>query len=92
MLNIIKRIGKKILTGVGISPEATMRFFRRIVKRSYSHFDEEKLIPQYDATIASEKKTPFIVDIAASDGVSMSNTYALFRKGMPGLSGGSYAS
>ena len=85
MLNIIKRIGKKVRSGVEISAEATRHFFRSVGKRSYSQFDEEKLIPQYDATIGSDKKTPFIVEIAAWDGVSMSNTYALFRKGMPGL-------
>ena len=50
-----------------------------------SNFDEEKLIARFDATIPAAAKTPFIVDIAAADGVGMSNTYASFRRGMPGL-------
>src|SRR5688572_14380322 len=53
--------------------------------RQYSNFDEEKLIAKFDASIPSQKKTEYIVDIAASDGVGMSNTYARFRHGMPGL-------
>jgi hypothetical protein len=53
--------------------------------RQYSNFDEEKLIAAFDALIPQSAKTAYIVDIAASDGIGMSNTYARFRSGTPGL-------
>ena len=89
MFESVKRPVKGILRELGMRPEVLMRIPREIVRRlageTYSKFDEELLIQQYDATIAAESKRPFVVDIAASDGVTMSNTYALFRSGMPGL-------
>ena len=59
---------------------------RRIQARSrgiYSHLDEQILIQQYIKELKIEKR--FCVDIAASDGVTMSNTYSLFREGWEGL-------
>ena len=50
---------------------------------SFSYFDEQSVINRYLKNL--EIKKGFCVDIAASDGVTMSNTYALFRKGWNGL-------
>jgi hypothetical protein len=59
---------------------------RRIRARSrgiYSHLDEQILIQRYIKELKIEKQ--FCVDIAAGDGVAMSNTYSLFREGWEGL-------
>jgi hypothetical protein len=49
----------------------------------YSNFEEQLVIEKHlrDLNVA----TRFCVDIAAGDGISMSNTYALFRQGWNGL-------
>lgn len=69
--------------------DATRDSLRRVAGalklRQYSNFDEEKLIGIYDASIPPSVKTEFIVDIAAADGVGMSNTYSRFLRGTPGL-------
>lgn len=49
----------------------------------HSHIDEESVIEKYLRFLKIEKG--FSVDIAASDGVTMSNTYALFKRGWSGL-------
>jgi hypothetical protein len=48
-----------------------------------SHLDEQILISKYINELGLDSRT--CVDIAASDGVTMSNTYALFRDGWQGL-------
>ena len=50
---------------------------------AYSHFNEEEIIRQILETLPA--KTSFCVDIAAGDGVTMSNTHALFKSGWSGL-------
>ncbi len=62
------------------------RGMRRIRARSqgiYSNFDEQLLIQKYIDELGIRNKQ--CVDIAAGDGISMSNAYALFRKGWRGL-------
>lgn len=54
---------------------------RRI--KNFSNLDEQSLIYKYVDELKIKDK--YCVDIAASDGVSMSNTYALFRDGWKGL-------
>lgn len=49
----------------------------------YSSLDEESVIENYINTI--DVKNKYCVDIAASDGVTMSNTYFLFQRGWSGL-------
>jgi FkbM family methyltransferase len=49
----------------------------------YSHLDEESIIESYLNKI--HLKNHYCVDIAASDGVTMSNTYFLFKRGWSGL-------
>lgn len=49
----------------------------------FSNLDEQSIIDSYLRKLHIEKG--FAVDIAASDGVSMSNTYSLFKKGWEGL-------
>jgi hypothetical protein len=57
---------------------------RRIPRtRVCSNLDEQQVIARYVAQRADV--TPYVVDIGASDGVTMSNTFALFREGWEGL-------
>jgi hypothetical protein len=49
----------------------------------YSAFDEQVIIERYIEQLACKQR--FCVDIGASDGISCSNTYALFRAGWAGL-------
>jgi hypothetical protein len=49
----------------------------------FSHLDEQVLISKYISELTIENR--ICVDIAASDGVTMSNTYPLFRNGWSGL-------
>jgi hypothetical protein len=62
------------------------RVMRRLRSRSkgiYSYGDEQILIAKYLKELKVESRQ--CVDIAASDGVTMSNTYSLFRQGWGGL-------
>ncbi|MBD2124669.1 hypothetical protein [Trichocoleus sp. FACHB-262] len=52
-------------------------------ERKYSYLDEEKLISKFIEKLNPKHK--YCVDIAASDGITMSNTYFLFRQGWSGL-------
>lgn len=52
-------------------------------KSKYSYLDEENIIEEYLKKINANNQ--FCVDIAASDGITMSNTYFLFEKGWAGL-------
>ncbi len=54
----------------------------RLFHRQYSHLDEERVINNYLAGIDTQNN--FVVDIGAGDGVKMSNTYQLYKKGNPG--------
>lgn len=58
----------------------SLRFLRT---RRHSRFDEESTI---ERLVAKADFTPFCVDVAASDGSTMSNTLALFKRGWAGLS------
>jgi hypothetical protein len=51
--------------------------------KSFSNFDEEARIADYVRRLHPEAR--ICVDIGASDGISMSNTYALFRDRWKGL-------
>ena len=50
---------------------------------TYSHLNEQSIINKYLNTLSLESR--YCVDIGASDGLSMSNTYALFKDGWCGL-------
>jgi hypothetical protein len=52
-------------------------------KIKFSHLNEEDTIKKYLNSLKTENK--YCVDIAASDGITMSNTLFLFRKGWSGL-------
>ncbi|MEG4285600.1 FkbM family methyltransferase [Microcoleus sp. A006_D1] len=49
----------------------------------YSYLDEETIIDKYLNQLSIENK--YCVDIAASDGITMSNTYFLYKQGWAGL-------
>jgi len=51
--------------------------------KNFSSLDEQSLIFKYINELRVQNR--FCVDIAASDGITMSNTYALFRDGWEGL-------
>ncbi|WP_017745153.1 FkbM family methyltransferase [Scytonema hofmannii] len=63
-----------------LAPESSL-INSSIIK--YSHLDEESIIKKYLNTINFVRE--YCVDIAASDGLTMSNTYFLFEKGWSGL-------
>ncbi len=52
-------------------------------KNNYCFLDEETIIKRY-LSILPVTNT-FCVDIAASDGISMSNTYSLYKSGWDGI-------
>ncbi|MBW4496820.1 MAG: hypothetical protein KME26_27850 [Oscillatoria princeps RMCB-10] len=49
----------------------------------YSYLDEERIIDNFLSQLNIENR--YCVDIAASDGITMSNTYFLFKRGWGGL-------
>ncbi|MDX2216780.1 MAG: FkbM family methyltransferase [Oculatellaceae cyanobacterium bins.114] len=56
----------------------------------YSYLDEESRIEYYFDLLSevdneANSEPPYCVDIAASDGITMSNTYFLFKQGWSGL-------
>ncbi len=53
------------------------------VGRSYSNFNEQKIIEQYVSELGITSRT--IVDIGAGDGIRNSNSYALVREGWGGV-------
>ncbi len=55
----------------------------RVFHARHSNLQEDAIIARL---LAREEIVPFCVDIAASDGVTMSNTLGLFKKGWSGLS------
>jgi len=57
--------------------------FNKNRDKIFSNLDEQLLISKYIDALKLQSR--YCVDIAASDGVSMSNTYALFRDGWEGL-------
>jgi hypothetical protein len=54
---------------------------------SYANFGEDKILASYFDKINKNTKSDnnFIVDIAASDGITMSNTFVFFRDGYEGV-------
>jgi len=54
-----------------------------VEKRTYSNLDEQRIIWDYLTELDVREK--YCVDIAASDGVTMSNTYSLYEAGYGGL-------
>lgn len=65
-----------------LDPKASLDIDKEEVIK-YSYLDEERIIENYLNKI--NIKNGYCVDIAASDGVTMSNTYFLFKRGWSGL-------
>lgn len=78
MKSYLKRILKQFAYPVEKRPEG--HDTKAIV---YSNLDEQNLILRY--IDGGQNDNQWCVDIAASDGISMSNTYALFVQGWNGL-------
>src|SRR5256885_17189391 len=53
--------------------------------RSYSNFDEERILREYVAMLLPKDHGYTAVDLGAGDGVRHSNTHALFTSGWRGL-------
>ncbi len=53
--------------------------------RSFSNFDEERILREYTESLLPKNHGYTIVDLGAGDGVRHSNTHALFVKGWKGL-------
>ena len=51
---------------------------------SYSNFDEQSVIKEYLTALGIEKNG-YCIDIAAGDGICLSNTYSLYQDGWTGL-------
>ena len=75
-MSIVKALLKKALP-------ARLVTLRKPGKGSYSHLDEEAIIKRYLDSLPVANK--FCVDIAASDGITMSNTYSLYKNGWDGI-------
>src|ERR1041384_1069255 len=65
-----------------VTPLARARLPRR---RSYSNFDEERILREYVAMLLPKDHGCTAVDLGAGDGVRHSNTRALFTGGWRGL-------
>jgi len=84
---MLRKIIKRIFRFFGIKISVTAQILEisklsREVKK-YSNLDEESIIKRYLKELQIEKS--FVVDIAAGDGVGMSNIYALYKEGWPGV-------
>jgi hypothetical protein len=81
MLSKAKRALRVLLRSVGLE-------IRRLpstdsLERIYSNLDEQSLVKRYLDELVVESK--YCVDIGASDGVTMSNSFPLYREGWNGL-------
>ena len=65
-----------------VTPLARARLPR---SRSFSNFDEERILREYIETLLPKNHGDTVVDLGAGDGVRHSNTHALFISGWKGL-------
>ena len=77
----IKQLGKSLLRATGHEIRSTREVWKS--RRSYSHFDEDKIIASLFEKVGETNR--FYLDIAAGEGVDMSNTLALLKRGWSGL-------
>jgi len=50
-----------------------------------SQYGEQEIIKNTLAKLKSQTSSNFVIDIGASDGIGASNTYNLFKSGVPGV-------
>ncbi len=81
----LKTIRKKILPPIVLDFLAFTKNKVAIMrgKSAYSFLDEEVIIKKYLNELSIKNK--YCVDIAASNGITMSNTYSLFKEGWDGM-------
>ncbi len=72
-----------VRTDFGSRVRQAVTAVRASSQQRYSNFGEEEILA---ALLAEQRMVKVCVDMAASDGRTMSNTYALFREGWSGLS------
>ncbi len=83
VIQAAKRAVKKVFEAAGLEIRRRPRT-ENAEPEVYSAFDEQNIIREFLRQLPSSEPG-FCVDIGASDGVSCSNSYALFRSGWPGL-------
>jgi hypothetical protein len=75
---------KIISKGIDFTEKGIKRIKRKIsANRNFSHLDEQSIINHYLEKLKIDKG--YCADIAASDGITMSNTYSLYRNGWHGV-------
>jgi hypothetical protein len=75
----VKSFARRALRGMGL----TVHRASRATNAQFSNFDEQRIIQVMLSQLAVTSR--FCVDIAASDGTTMSNTYPLFSDGWAGI-------
>lgn len=80
---LLKRLAKGLLYGCGLTPSEVFQKFSG--KKHSSFAGEEEVIARYLSTLLPPDQRPFVVDIAAGDGVFLSNTLELFKGGARGI-------
>ncbi len=68
-----------------LTPARLLRGRRAQGRRSFSNFDEERILQKYSAALLPAPRDHVAVDLGAGDGVRHSNTHALFTAGWRGL-------
>ncbi|MFA6918687.1 MAG: hypothetical protein WC244_01050 [Patescibacteria group bacterium] len=85
-MSLLKRAAKKILSPVVFVFLSSIKnkFINSLKgKTTHSAFDEEIIIKKYLDNLPLENN--YCVDIAASDGITMSNTYSFFKNTWQGM-------
>ena len=84
MINAAKRVVKKVFEAAGLEIHRRQPRAENVEEVINSAFDEQNIIREYLQQLLLQEPR-CCVDIGASDGVSCSNSYALFRSGWSGL-------
>lgn len=79
----MKRFLKKAMPDRLLQPARALRQFISAAGKQYSFLDEQTVIQKYLTDLKNADR--FCVDIAASDGVTMSNTLFLYKQGYSGI-------
>lgn len=82
-MSLRQTVLRRLPPGVLVFLAGSRKRLTRNWKGPNSFLDEERIIRSYMARLQPTHR--YCVDIAASDGISSSNTYALFKEGWSGL-------
>src|SRR3989339_1013933 len=79
----ISRLMKKYLPAFLVDAAKTAKRNYQTLKKCHSFLNEEAIIRKYLDRLPLSNR--YCVDIAASDGITMSNTYFLYKEGWEGI-------